>query len=113
MLNPRISISSDRAPGVAGRGSFDSLPTDEDEAYPLRSQNKPRRSGSGHQSPAKRDSISSYNHQSQGLSNGGYAAVNGTDTDRRQQSPPEIVFDIGDDDDAQDAGRRGANSMGR
>lgn len=114
MLNPRISISSDRAPGAAGRGSFDSLPTDEDEAYPLRTKNykQPRRSGSGQYSPgdgAKRESISSYNHQGQ---NGGYATVNGTDTDRRQ-SPPEIVFDIGDEDDVDDAGRHTRSSGGR
>jgi hypothetical protein len=118
MLNPRISISSDRAPGAAGRNSFDSLPTDEDEAYPLRSKigsKKPRRSGSGQFSPGggQRESISSYNHQSQGIGNGGYAVVNGTDTDRRQQSPPEIVFDIGDEDDADDGGRRSTTPRGR
>lgn len=103
MLNPRISISSDRPQGATGRASFDSLPTDEDEAYPLRTKhhNQPRRSGSGQYSPGggqKRESISSYNHQGQ---NGGYAAVNGTDASRRQ-SPPEIVFDIGNEDDDED-----------
>ena len=126
MLNPRISISSEGARGQGsrhGRGdSFDSLPTDEDEAYPLRNKRRTSREHHAHAhahshshangsvgSPGVRQgSISSYNHQAAGLSssgNGGYAAVGGTDTDRddiggrRGPAKNEVVFDIGNDDD--------------
>lgn len=129
MLNPRISISSEGARGHGhgqgnrhGRGdSFDSLPTDEDEAYPLRNKRRTSRehyaahahahsSGSVGSPGSRQGSISSYNHQAAGLSNssnsiGGYAAVGGTDTDRddaggrRGPSKNEVVFDIGNDDD--------------
>lgn len=92
MLNPRISISSDR-----NRASFDSLGGEdsEEEGYPLRNKSQENR----------QSSISSYNHQSQGAN--GYVHV--TDTDRissptsmhqgRRSPAHEVVFDIGNDDD--------------
>jgi hypothetical protein len=95
MFNPRISISDERQ----ARGSFESVPTDEDEAYPLR--NKTRK---GTRSPGRRQSghspISSYNHQS-GANGGTYTPVGAGSGGRRNDSPSEIVFDIGDDDDVQ------------
>jgi len=102
MLNPRISISSDR-----NRASFDSLRggDSDEEGFPMRSKS----------AQGQRDnSISSYNHQSQGL-NGHGAYITVTDTDEvlgptgthqgRRTSGNEVVFDIGNDEDDLPRGR--------
>ena len=97
LFNPRISISDERH----ARGSFDSVPTDDDEAYPLRS--KP--SKGGHRSDSRRQSspISSYNHQHS--ANGhGYSPVIGGE--RRQSPSTDVVFDIGDDDEPLSSSKR-------
>jgi len=107
MLNPRISISSDRH-----RDSFDSLrgeDTDE-EAYPLRNNKDSSQLRGARQEPRKSGSSgASYNHHAQGLNgHNGYATV--TDTDGvhsptsmhlggQGRSPTNVVFDIGNDDD--------------
>jgi hypothetical protein len=90
LFNPRISISDERRT----RGSFESVPTDDDEAYPLRN----KAVNGGHHADGRRQSspISSYNHQHS--ANGHvYSPVIGGD--RRRAPSAEIVFDIGDDDD--------------
>lgn len=107
LFNPRISISDERHV----RGSFESLPTDEDEAYPLRNKNVGSNAGNHHhggsdgrrQSGNLRSPISSYNHQ-HGAPNGhAYSPVLGGE--RRKNSPTEVVFDIGDDDDTHSSKR--------
>ena len=94
-LNPRISITSDRH----GRGSFDSLPTDEDEAYPLRdkSMNGTHGRDSRRQSGSTRSPIAGYNHQ-HGANGRAYSPVLGS-SDRRRDSATDVVFDIGDDEE--------------
>jgi hypothetical protein len=100
-LNPRISITSDRH----GRGSFDSLPTDDEEAYPLRNKgiNGTHSSDSRRQSGSTRSPIAGYNHQ-HGANGGVYSPVLGSD--RRKSSPTDVVFDIGDDDDMHSSSKR-------
>lgn len=94
MLNPRISISSDRI--QPGSDSFEDDPGSEDESYPLR--NKNARQGKDDQQ--QRNSISNYNHQ--------YAAATGPDTDHSSaRRSPEVVFDIGNDDEDDARGHGG------
>lgn len=98
IFNPRISISSDRH----NRGSFESVPTEDDEAFPLRNKGLnggTRTPGGGRRSSSQVHSpISSYNHQ-HGASMNGHAGAYSSVSDGRKPSPSEVVFDIGDDED--------------